>query len=98
MRLPVVALREVSDPRHGATRLVDCPEVEPGIREAPETAATAATSIPSLVSIHSPSKPALRLVARTLEIERVIDDSGATLTDYLGALRPQHPVWRRTFS
>ena len=35
-------------------------------------------------------EPALRVVARTLEFERVVDARGATFRDYLSALRPQH--------
>jgi 4-hydroxybenzoate polyprenyltransferase len=62
----------------------------PGLREAPEATASAAAGILSLIGVQNPSKPALSVLARTLVSDRAIADRGATLTDYLSALRPQH--------
>jgi 4-hydroxybenzoate polyprenyltransferase len=84
------ALRDVSDARHEAPRLIDRPQTHPRIRGALETAAAAPASIAGLVSVDKPSKPGLRAVARAAESDSAIDDRGATLRDYLNALRPQH--------
>jgi 4-hydroxybenzoate polyprenyltransferase len=90
MRLPLAALRDVDDARRDASRLVDRPQSDHRIRAAPETAAAAAPSISSLVSVDKPSTPALRAVAGVSEFHSAIEDRGATLRDYLKALRPQH--------
>jgi len=60
------------------------------VQTATQTAAAATAGVSSLATLDRPSKPDLRLVATAPEFDRAIDDRGATLKDYLGALRPQH--------
>ena len=90
MRHPLAALRDVDDARRDASRLVNRAQTDERIRSAPETMIAAAPSVSSLVSVDRPSAPAFRTVTRMMEVERAIDDRGATLADYLNALRPQH--------
>jgi 4-hydroxybenzoate polyprenyltransferase len=90
MRLPLLALRDMDDGRRDASRRVDRPQTEHGIRVAPETAAGAAVSILSPVNFDRPSAPTLRAVPKAPEFHSAIDERDATLGDYANALRPQH--------
>jgi 4-hydroxybenzoate polyprenyltransferase len=90
MRLPVAVLRELDDARGNASALVEYPQADSGMRAAQEAAATAAApTISSLVSVDKPAASVLR-VAAAPESNSIVEARGATLGDYLQALRPQH--------
>ena len=88
MRLSLPALWEVSDARPEASRVVDRAQAD--TRMALENGAAVAATISSRVSFDKPLKPDLRLVTIAPDLDRAVDDHGATLKDYLSALRPQH--------
>jgi 4-hydroxybenzoate polyprenyltransferase len=90
MRLPLTALRDVDDAGREPPHLADRSPTDHRIQVVPEATATGAPGISGLVSLDKPATRALRVVAAVPESNSTADARGATLGDYLHALRPQH--------